>query len=122
MGNDERKRGAIYEAWHSMQQPVEAVEYKELPVWKGVLNSVFVVGRTCIKQHLPSAGGTSREIRCLSLDKNEPTRVIRSHTGIESPEDTAALDNVARDWGWQQTEFGWVCPFCAGDTDKRESI
>jgi hypothetical protein len=114
MWNDERKRGAIYEAWQSMQQPVKEVEEKELPALKGVLKIEFVVGRTCIKQHLPSAVGTGRKNRCSSLDKNEPTRLIRSHTGIESQEDTAALDSLARDWGWQKTESGWVCPFCAG--------
>ena len=114
MSNEQRKHGAIYQAWHSIQKPVADEESKELPTWKGVLNSEFVVGRTCINQHLPSAVGTSRENRCSSLNKDEPTRVIRSKTGVECPEDSADLDNLARDWGWQQTEFGWVCAFCAG--------
>lgn len=74
---------------------------------------MFVVGLTCTNQNLPSAAGISREDRCWSLNKNEPTWLIRSYLGIEAPEESAALENLARDWGWHKTDAGWVCTYCA---------
>lgn len=74
---------------------------------------MFHVSLACAEQHRPSAIGLSREDRCWSLNKNEPTWLIRSYLGIESREESAALEGLARDWGWQMTNAGWVCPHCA---------
>lgn len=74
---------------------------------------MFVVGLTCSKQHLPSAVGISRVERCWSLNKNEPTWRIGSYLGLESPAESEALENLAREWGWHKTVDGWVCTYCA---------